>query len=49
MSSVPKYFLPELRPGPPPLPLDWAGVPYVGAARIIESREAPPWKPAEVF
>jgi hypothetical protein len=49
MSSAPKYFLPELRSGPPPLPLDWAGVPYVGAARIIESREAPPWKPAEVF
>jgi hypothetical protein len=48
-SVVPRVFAPELRAGLPPLPLDWSGLPYVPAARILESRTSPPWRPARVF
>ena len=49
MTSVPKYFLPELRPETPPIPLDWAALPYAPPARILSSEPAPPWRPAQVF
>jgi hypothetical protein len=44
-----RFFLPELRPEPPPIPLDWGGYPFMPARRILEARPAPPWRPAEAF
>ena len=49
MTSYPKYFLPELRPETPPIPLDWAALPYAPVARILAAEPAPPWKPTQVF
>jgi hypothetical protein len=49
MTSVPKYFLPELRRETPPIPLDWAALPYVPPARILDAEPAPPWRPVQVF
>jgi hypothetical protein len=49
MSSVPKYFLPELRAETPPIPLDWSALPYTPLARILSAEPAPPWRPARVF
>jgi hypothetical protein len=48
MTLVPKFFLPELRDGPP-IPLDWVGSPYLPPIKVIEAREAPPWRPAVVY
>ena len=47
--SLPRFFLPELRSEPPPLPLDWGGYPYAPARRILEERPAPPWRPVEAY
>lgn len=49
MTSVPKYFLPELRRETPPIPLDWAALPYLPPARILAAEPAPPWRPARIF
>jgi hypothetical protein len=49
MSGVRRYFLPVLREEHPPLPLDWAGVPYVPPIRILWAREAPHWRPIAVY
>jgi hypothetical protein len=49
MTSVPKYFLPELKNETPPIPLDWAALPYVPPARILSASVAPPWRPSRVF
>jgi hypothetical protein len=49
MTSVPKYFLPEMRRETPPIPLDWAALPYLPPARILDAEPAPPWKPARIF
>jgi hypothetical protein len=49
MTSVPKYFRPEIRPETPPIPLDWSALPFVPPARILSVEDAPPWRPVRVF
>jgi hypothetical protein len=49
LSSVPSYFLPEPRDAAPPLPPDWAGLPFAPLAAVHEAREAPEWRPAAVW
>ena len=48
MSSVPKYFLPDLR-NAPPVPPEWSSAPFGPAAEIIAAREAPAWRPIGVY
>jgi hypothetical protein len=48
LAAEPRYFLPEPRPRPP-IPLDWAGLPYVPLARVLTAKEAPHWRPALIF
>ncbi|MBN2370868.1 MAG: hypothetical protein JXO72_10290 [Vicinamibacteria bacterium] len=49
MSGVRRYFLPALREEHPPLPLDWAGVPYIPPVRILWARESPHWRPIVAY
>jgi hypothetical protein len=49
MSWTQKYFLPEIQEGPPPLPPEWAGLPYVPPLRILDGRPAPAWRPVGVY
>lgn len=47
MASPPRFFEPQLRPAPP-IPLDWAGLPYLPVVKVLESRTLP-WRPEAVF
>jgi hypothetical protein len=48
MSVVPKYFLPELKDGPP-VPSEWGELAFVPAVRVLEARRAPHWQVDETF
>jgi hypothetical protein len=47
LAAPPRFFDAQLR-GAPPIPLDWAGAPYLPVVKVLESRTLP-WRPEAVF